>query len=445
MNEILIRGGRPPHVPISPEASLARYGMGVFGGNIGNDLFRNAVFRHLSTRSNQVIVDSLFPEILKVGETSIAAQINERFSAYVLPLANSFRPGWEGPLSRLTATIKHLTIPVVVVGVGVQADIGEGGGISSIPSSVRKATTEFVRVVLKHSSSVGVRGHITAEFLSSCGFSSDEITVIGCPSLYHQGGDLRIARRVDKILPQDPLSMNITPTRFSADRAVFARMLKRYPNLMYVAQQPEELQMLLWGTDWVWKRDFPYLPVHTKHHMYEEDRIRFFLDQTRWSEYMRTRFFSFGSRVHGNIAAIQAGTPAVVIARDSRATEITDYHQIPTIPSARELDDSIVDRLYDLADYTEFNKRHPGNFANYIEFLEANGLAHIYSAGEANPEYDTLLSQVDFPEAVGVVEARMSFAERELLRKLAWLRQGMNEDKKRWVGGYMPEFKPLTS
>jgi hypothetical protein len=36
----------------------------------------------------------------------------------------------------------------------------------------------------------------------------------------------------------------------------------------------------------------------------------------------------------------------------------------------------------------------------------------------------------------------MSPTERELLRKLNWLRQGNSVDAGRWVGGYMPNWKP---
>ncbi|MDR0848345.1 MAG: polysaccharide pyruvyl transferase family protein [Propionibacteriaceae bacterium] len=437
MQEILVRGGRPPHVPVSPEASLARHGYGVFGGNVGNTLFLSSVFRQLNTASHRAVVDSSYLERNRSEPKSLAAQINERFSAYAIPLANAFRPGWETSLSRLTEIIDHLTIPVVVVGVGVQAGVGR---VESIPSSVRDAATRFVEAVLDHSASVGVRGELTASFLHSCGFSSEEITVIGCPSLFNNPGDLQVMRRVSKILPDDPIAINMAPSAFSANLRVFNSMLRRYPNMIYVAQQFEELEMLLWGTDWTTK--YPGLPLHTDHHMYEEDRIRFFLDPIRWAEFMRTRLFAFGSRIHGNIAAISAGTPALVIAHDSRVSEIANYHRIPTIPSARDLDDSIVDTLYELADYSEFNKQHPENFARYTQFLEANGLAHIYQPGQANPGYDKLLSEVDFPSGVGVVEAHLNFGGRELLRKLAWLRQGMGEDKKRWVGGYMPAFRP---
>ena len=48
-------------------------------------------------------------------------RINEEFDAFVIPLANAFRPSFSDKLRRLTRLIRQLQMPVVVVGVGAQA------------------------------------------------------------------------------------------------------------------------------------------------------------------------------------------------------------------------------------------------------------------------------------------------------------------------------------
>ena len=45
-----------------------------------------------------------------------AERINERYDAYVIPLANAFRPSYEPTLVRLTQLIRRLRIPVVILG-----------------------------------------------------------------------------------------------------------------------------------------------------------------------------------------------------------------------------------------------------------------------------------------------------------------------------------------
>lgn len=431
MKEILVRGGRPPHVPMSPEASLAKNKWGVFGGNIGNTLFLSSVFRTLNTPSTPAVVDSLYPERGGHDIDRMAADINDRFSAWVIPLANSFRPGWESSLNNMTRLIRRLTIPCVVVGVGLQAQLGS----SHVDNAkTDEAARKFTEAVLDHCATIGVRGELTRDYLISLGFSSSSIDVIGCPSLFNNPGDLEIVRRVDKIQPMDPLSINITPSKPPFAPTLLTQLVKQYPNLIYVAQQYEELTMLLWGTDWMPK--YKDLPVHVQHPMYQQDRIRFFLDPIRWREFMQSRIFCFGSRLHGNIAAISSGTPALLIAHDARTLEVARFHAIPHITVDESPTDSVVDRFYDRADFTEFNQRHPQLFVNYTQFLEKNGLAHIYQAGNENPAYDALLASVDYPEPVGVVEAHLDHTGRELLRKLAWLRQNRDVDSLRAATGY---------
>ena len=71
------------------------------------------------------------------------------------------------------------------------------------------------------------------------------------------------------------------------------------------------------------------VPVSSKHPLIRENRVRFFLDPKTWFDHLAQYDFSFGTRIHGNIAALLAGTPAVLLAHDSRTLELADYHQIP--------------------------------------------------------------------------------------------------------------------
>jgi polysaccharide pyruvyl transferase WcaK-like protein len=45
--------------------------------------------------------------------------------------------------------------------------------------------------------------------------------------------------------------------------------------------------------------------------------------------FMAQQHFAFGTRIHGNVAGVLAGTPSVVLANDSRTVELSEYHGIP--------------------------------------------------------------------------------------------------------------------
>ena len=55
----------------------------------------------------------------------------------------------------------------------------------------------FVRAVLDHGPSIGVRGELTAEYLRSLGFR--DVEVVGCPSMFAWGPDLRVERKVPEL------------------------------------------------------------------------------------------------------------------------------------------------------------------------------------------------------------------------------------------------------
>src|SRR5699024_11303644 len=59
--------------------------------------------------------------------------------------------------------------------------------------SFDKEVKDFINAVLERSNIIGVRGQITADYLNYLGFTEGvDHTVIGCPSMYTFGRDLKI-------------------------------------------------------------------------------------------------------------------------------------------------------------------------------------------------------------------------------------------------------------
>src|SRR5262249_2093392 len=149
----------------------------------GNLLFAQSVHDHFSALGHSIDVDRYDPCF------ATADQINEEYDAFVIPLANAFRPIFERPLCQYTELIRRLKIPCVVIGVGAQAglDLAELKG-----SPVDAWVHDFVAAVLDRSATIGVRGEFTHAYLKRLGFHA--VDVIGCPSLYAGDGQLHIRK-----------------------------------------------------------------------------------------------------------------------------------------------------------------------------------------------------------------------------------------------------------
>ena len=383
---ILIRSHRDPFTATSARETFDENGI---GNNVGNLVFSAAAHRLLSRQDNTVVAHNL--KELPGG----AARINDEFDTVVIPLANAFRPSFQSTLDRLSDLIEQLTVPVVVLGVGAQADSEDDlARLDPIGPSVKR----FSRAVLDRSPSIGVRGEYTAEYLTQLGFS--DVEVIGCPSLFLHGPDLRVEKRLSGLTPSSRLAINVSPY-VDEMGAITMSTYARYRDLLYVAQDRRTLGLLLDGDKWgdVGKRS--PLPLYATHPMFRHRKIRFPLDPWTWMRLMAERDFSFGTRIHGNIVALLAGTPAVVFTHDSRTLELARYHEIPY----RAISDVPLDLdpadLYAEADFSAFNAGHAGRFARLLDFMERCGLPHAYADGTVDAgvaAFDARVATVSFPD-----------------------------------------------
>lgn len=387
MKEILLRARKDPFAVVSPEETLER---NLIAENAGNLIFSTAAYKTLATAETRVAVDGF------VADPRSAEAINERYDAYVVPLANAFRISFEANLIRMTSLIRRLRIPVVVLGVGAQANVhNDPARLRQIEGSVR----DFAAAVLDRSPTIGVRGAFTAEYLAGLGFR--DVDVIGCPSMFLRGEGLRVEKQRSTIGPDARLSINVSPY-VKAIGPVVMHHVERYPDLTYVAQDLATLERLLWGDTGPSVDANEPLPIHLAHPLFRDGKVRFFVDPWPWFEHLATRDFSFGTRIHGNIAALISGTPAFVLAHDSRTLELVRYHEIPYRLMRDVRPDTDAAELFEAADYGPFNRGHAARFATYVGFLDRHGLDHIHRTAPPDPDFDTRMASTGFPPAVTV-------------------------------------------
>jgi hypothetical protein len=400
---IALRSGKNPWDVVSP---LATYSNNTFGNNSGNLVFGQAVHRTLTTTRTEV-------ESNRFAVSAVEAdRLNAESDVFVVPLANAFRPSFADALERLTDMIERLTIPVVVVGVAAQGTLDyDAARLRRINPAVKR----FVAAVLDRSATIGVRGEFTADYLRHLGFSA--VDVIGCPAMYMWGGELGVTRKVTELTPSARLSIGVSPY-LKAMGPVLTHHLQRYDDLTYLAQDRDTLGALVAGRSVYDLRFAADAPVRLTHPVFVQGKVRFFVDPNPWVNHLRKRDYYLGSRIHGSMVALLAGTPATVLAHDSRTRELAEFHRIPY----RRLDriEPAMDaaELYAELDLDTMNNAHAGNFAHYLAFLKRNDLPHVWDAGESPAAFDRRVADASLPAPVRAPRAARQVIQR--LGRRAW-------------------------
>ena len=362
MKNVLIRAGMFPGQ--EPDA-ITCWQKNLIANNSGNILFAESVQR--------AIYQPGVAYTPSYGVPKEAAAVNERYSAFVLPLANAFRKRFMPYLKAYTALIEQLKIPCIVVGVGAQTNLQHS---LLQRSEVDKDVQAFVHAVLDKSHSIGVRGHFTAQYLAQLGFK-DRVNVIGCPSMYMHQGQMRIAKQA--ALPQNPaIAVNMTPDLPENISHWFRSVWKNHPSALYVMQDRTDMALLLWGQPNPAMKKGDATPALLNHPTITRNRARLFFDSPSWISAMRGQDFSIGTRIHGNIAALLAGTPAMVVAHDSRTLEMAEFFHIPHVLGSTVDGNTDLAQLYAQADYGPLERALPEKFLNFCQFLRDNGLEPHY-------------------------------------------------------------------
>ena len=106
-----------------------------------------------------------------------------------------------------------------------------------------------------------------------------------------------------------------------------------------------------------------------------EDRIRLIMDMWDWqSDLMKSGVnMSFGSRIHGNIMAVLAGVPAVVLNIDTRTKEMAEFYDIPSIEYNPDKNLDLYE-VYQNLDYDKFNKTFGKKYDDFNQFLVNCGI-----------------------------------------------------------------------
>ena len=229
--------------------------------------------------------------------------------------------------------------------------------------------------ILSERAEIGVRGEYDADALNKCGIRN--VRVIGCPSLhYHMDRDFKILKSVDPIkkihinFSTDFGNLGISQKDFLRQHMPFMWYFldifdKNSYELDFSLQKPPFTEASDIGT---------ILLSYGEVQRLFEGCGKYFFSVKDWIKGISGNDFSIGTRFHGNIAAILAGVPTLMINIDKRMKELNSYYKIPSI-DINEFDPSKpIEYYYELADYSEFNKNFALTHDNYVDYCHKNSV-----------------------------------------------------------------------
>ena len=339
--------------------------------NMGNIMFLETITRQLNATAVSAFLDIQRPEY-----------INENFDILVLPLANMISPVWVAHHDLLNA-LDQLTIPIIMMSVGVQVATIEELSTFEISEDAKR----ILNLTKKTGTIIGTRGDITSQVLHDRGYTN--IQTIGCPSMYYRSLRLRDVPELPKIAIHASLYGNprlvghllsfgvkYADAYIAQNEARF--LVSKYNILPEVystwttnERRLKELENV--HVPYTFYNDGQFSPEQLRHWM--DSHVDFFTDIDTWIHYLKSFDLSVGTRYHGTIAAILAGTPALLYTIDMRTRELAEYHGIPHTSLDQISTDTSVNDIRAMIDYSMFESLLATRKSEYISYLAKHSLA----------------------------------------------------------------------
>lgn len=339
------------------------------GSNTGNLLIGNGLFRELRGEL-----------VCRTGSED-PRWIEENFDKIVIPAANFIHTGFD--FGWLYEFLRDVRLPVFITGLGAQSPTEDS--MVRVPDGTRN----FLALVSERAVTIGVRGYYTAEVLRSFGIQN--VRVVGCPSIFTSCKPVihierPVFERDMRIVVNG--SRNVVSHSFSRNDAIrvesaILNYAMQY-RLPYVLQNEFPELTIAAGIDLEGQRlreiesiiaSFGINCSVDQYVDYFRGFGRFFYSVKEWVDWFNDYDFSIGSRFHGNIAALLAGKPAVVVVHDSRTKEMCEFINIPHcyVSDLTRFDPRSV---YENANYDLFELSYNNLYRKYVDFLDENGVEH---------------------------------------------------------------------
>lgn len=283
------------------------------GGNSGNILFTEAILRNIEKSSFYH-----------------GGRLPDDADGIIIAAANWLNPGDD--FSALASLIEATDLPAAIVGIGAQSSVKK-----EIPK-VEPGTVRLLKIVSERSKVISTRGPFSCEVLEFYGVKNSIPT--GCPSLLMCGASGPTVRNLTLgsgivmhgTRHADNMPIDFQSYIYNQAYKLGADILLQsettdleiaHSNSPYdIAAQSAHIAGITYRTE-----NYPNLVNYLR------KRSVFFYNLDTWIEYAKNKEFFVGTRIHGTVAALIAGTPALLIAHDSRTVELAQTMGVPYISS----------------------------------------------------------------------------------------------------------------
>lgn len=327
-----------------PEALLS-----VLGANSGNLMFQYAASRIIDAPQRHIGLSDI-PYSDRSALTGA--------QALIWPAANHLRRGadWSG----LNGYLESANLPLVVLGLGAQGVGAETDDPGPTIAAMRAdpGVQRMADILRERAVFVSVRGTFSQAVCAGLGLT--DVVVLGCPSALLNpnptlgqslAAGLATARQMQApqiaMTAAAPFEIALDTPRRALERRLFGWALRHAG--LYVQQSGGPAAMQAAGGQWhriseadrasiAWVLDPKAAadratdPAAVWAHLRRHGR--FYTAALPWIAAMGSRDLVLGSRAHGTMAALAAGTPGVLISHDSRTSELAQTMHLPRLAAA---------------------------------------------------------------------------------------------------------------
>lgn len=263
--------------------------------------------------------------------------------------------------------IERADLPVVVLGLGSQAELG-----TSSRQKMPAGTLRLLRILSERTQSIACRGAFTADVLNFHGIKNAE--PIGCQSTFWHGASLPFS--YDRESSLQDVAFNYSVVQREAGVVEWGVQSE----FTLIGQTEHWEEAVIKGEDpAVADRQRIIFKLTNldddQYRQYCREHFRSFRKMGPWINLLKDFNFSVGTRFHGNMAALIAGTPALWLSHDQRTRELCELLSLPHLPLESAIENLNIERFADLADFGDFRKNYSSNYERFKSYIENAGLS----------------------------------------------------------------------
>eukprot|EP01082_Thalassiosira_pseudonana_P009744 g8670.t1 g8670 contig30:5647-7020(+) len=354
-----------------------------YGGNVGNYIWEYGATNLLNPFTTRLVES-------KDWKTSvfIVAQAN-------LFLVNGEKPNLEQMMFNQANAIRERVVnydlPTIMLGIGVQIEFGVA---ENVTFDERYASYHQLlhEVGTRHKSkSIAVRGDITENFCRNSGFH--QCISLGCPSLtinrdLNLGATLKAkwnkvleslrevnaARKIKVALTLPAIQMKTNYDDYKMFVDVLLSLYRQHDSYFIMQSDYDEYQ----------------LKEYTKGEVDESRMLTFKHSVEPWFDFISKVDVVVSTRIHGGMAGIAKGVPAVIIPTDFRILELVEAMKLPALAVdtiEKERHSSLINIMEDAPfDHVAFEANRRQKIKEYKRILEDVGL-------EIDPSLSAIVKQ----------------------------------------------------